>query len=192
MNLNCRILLLLIATIAGCADAPPQDSRTLLDQNTGNTLVLVTHPLVFARERSDVAAFARDYATLVAVEVDVTGSYKDYLLLYRWSTVDKRMSPLPAANTGELHLEADGRVIILSALDQIPVSGTDLAALHYPRTADVVTHAYRVDAATLKFIAMSTRIVLRLPQEPFDSVFTLREDGRPSLAQFVRAEGVIQ
>ena len=192
MNRHCTVLLLLMVALAGCSAVPPQDSRTLLDQNTGNTLLLVTHPLVFARERSDLAAYARDYATLVAVEVDVAGRYQDYFLLYRWSTVDKRMSPLPSVSSGELHLEADGRVIVLTALDHLPVSGMDLAALHYPRHADVMTYAYRVDAATLKFIAASTRIALRLPQEPFDSPFNLREDGRPSLAQFVRAEGVIQ
>jgi hypothetical protein len=186
------MLLSVLFVLAGCASLPPPESGTLLDQSTGSTLLFVTRPMVFSRERSDVAAFARDYATLVAIETDVGGVYQYYLLLYRWSTVDKRMAPLPLATHGELHLEGDGRVIVLPALAQVPVSEANLAALYYPPHADAVTHAYRTDAATLRFIAQTSRISLRLPQELLDIPFSLREDGRASLAQFVRAERAAQ
>ena len=73
------------------------NSTEIFDEETGSTLLVVSKPLVFARDRSDVAAHARDYATLVAVEDDRSGQYTQYLLLYRWSTVDRRMSPPPGA-----------------------------------------------------------------------------------------------
>src|SRR5579864_5666129 len=69
------------------ASASASASTEIFDEQTGSTLLVVSKPLVFARDRSDVAAFARDYATVVAVEDDRSGEYTQYLLLYRWSTV---------------------------------------------------------------------------------------------------------
>ena len=98
-------LLLALTALASCTTQPPHrptskaksNSTEIFDEQSGSTLSVVAKPLVFARARSDVAAFARDYATLVAVEDDRSGTYTQYLLLYRWSTVDRRMSPLPGA-----------------------------------------------------------------------------------------------
>ena len=192
MNIRPLLLMNMLAVLAGCTDTPAPQPDAVLDEKSGSTLLIVAHPMVFARERADVAAFARDYATLVAVEIDVGGAYQDYLLLYRWSTVDKRMAPLPTGNSGELHLKLDGRVIVLPAMDQVPVSEANRTALHYPQHADAITYSYRTNTETLRFIAMSGQIGLRLPQEPLDIPFSLREDGRSSLAQFVRAEGAVQ
>jgi hypothetical protein len=185
-------LVLAVLLSSGCAELPQPGSRTLLDTQSGNTLLLVTRPLVFARQRTDVAAHARDYATLVAVELDVAGNYSDYLLLYRWSTVDKRMSPPPAASGGELQIEADGRNLVLLPLARLPLDVAGRSGLYYPQHADVVTFGYKIEVATLRFIALSQHITVRLPRESLDLPFSLWEDGRASLAQFVRAEGVVQ
>jgi hypothetical protein len=189
MKMRRGFLLCLLLLCPGCAQLPPAGSRTILDPQSGNTLLLVTQPLVFARERMDVAAYARDYVTLVAVELDAAGHYSDYLLVYRWSTVDKRMSPLPQAGKGELRIEADGRTIVLPALAQLPVGVAGQGVLHYPPHADVITYGYQIDLGTLRFIALSRHILVRLPQESLDLPFSLWRDGRASLAQFVRAEG---
>lgn len=186
------LLLSALLLLPGCAQLPQAGSRTILDPQTGNTLLLVEHPLVFARERTDVAAHARDYATLVAVEVDAAGHYSEYLLLYRWSTVDRRMAAPPRAGSGELEVEADGRTIVLAALGQLPVGVAGQDGLHYPPHADVVTYAYPIDWATLRFLAHSNQILLRMPQDALDTPFGLWQDGRASLAQFVRSEGSAQ
>ena len=183
------LLVSLLLLCAGCVRPSPPDSRTILDSQSGNTLLLVAHPLIFARERSDVAAYARDYATVVAVELDKAGHYSDYLLLYRWSTVDKRMSAPPQASSGALQIEADDRTIILPALEQLPIAVADADALHFPPHADAVTYAYDIDLATLRFIALSRHIQLRMPRDRLQTPFGLWADGRASLAQFVRAEG---
>ena len=88
---------------------PAAPTQEILDEQSGNTLLVVAKPLVFARERTDVAAYARDYATLVAVEMDQSGKYSEFLLLYRWSTVDRRMSSPPDPSAGELRILAEGR-----------------------------------------------------------------------------------
>ncbi|HEX9140224.1 MAG TPA: hypothetical protein VF848_10560 [Steroidobacteraceae bacterium] len=175
-----------VAALAGCASPSTRGVGEYLDERSGSTLVVVATPLVFARERTDVAAFARDYATLVAVEANNAGKYAEYLLLFRWSTVDKRMSPLPDPQAGELLIQAEGREIDLKALASAPVDLSRRRQLHAPETAEVVVHAYAVDMATLIFIATSRTLAVRLPQETLTSPFSLWEDGRASLAKFAK------
>ena len=177
-------LILALSVLPACSSAPRAHSQEVFDEQTGNTLLVVAKPLVFARARTDVAAYARDYATLVAVEVDISGKFSDYLLLYRWSTVDPRMSPPPAQAQGELKMSAEGREIDLKPLEQLPVSLSRRKQLHVPDQGAVVAHAYTVDAATLRFIAASREINVRMPQEQLDTPFNIWEDGRVALFQF--------
>ena len=162
MNIRVAFVLALTA-LTSCANLPPA-AHEILDEQSASTMLVATKPLVFARERSDVAAHARDYATLVAVEVDRSGDYGEYLLLYRWSTVDRRMAAAPATDAGLRQRRA----------------------LHVPDHGDVIPRAYRVDVATLHFIAASREVIVRMPQEPLDTPFRLWEDGRRSLTQFLR------
>jgi len=183
------VLMLTLIGLPACTTAPRAPAQEFLDERTGNTLLIVKRPTVFARERADVAAHARDYATLVAVEVDASGTFNDYLLLYRWSTVDKRMSAPPNPDAGELALFADGRVIDLKPLPQPPVGILRRRAMHMPAHGDVAVHAYAIDVATLRYIAASREIQLQMPQEPLPTRFTLWEDGRSALAQFSASAG---
>ena len=180
-------LILALLTLPACSGVrPPAAPREILDEQSGNILSVVAAPLVFARERTDVAAHARDYATLVAVEVDHSGKYSEYLLLYRWSTVDRRMSAPPDPSDGELRILADGRTIELKPLERVPIGLTRRRELHLPDHGDVVTHAYTIDAPTLHFIAGSRSLTVRMPQEQLDVPFELWEDGRAALGQFVK------
>jgi hypothetical protein len=180
-------LLLVLTALMSCTTRPPKAlaSGEIFDEQTGSTLLVVSKPLVFARERSDVAAHSRDYATLVAVEDDRSGEYTQYILLYRWSTVDRRMSPPPGPDEGQLKIYADGRTIDLKPLERPPASLAQRRALHVPEHGDIVYHAYRVDSAMLHFIAASHDLAVRMPQEQLDTPFTLWEDGRGALAQFL-------
>jgi hypothetical protein len=182
-------LILALTTLAACTGLTPRASHEILDEQTGNTLLLVAKPLVFARERTDVAAHARDYATLVAVEVDISGKYREYLLLYRWSTVDRRMSPPPDTQAGKLKILADGRAIDLTPLEEMPVGLSRRRELHLPEHGDVVTRAYAIDVPTLRFIAASRELIVRMPQEPLDTPFGLWGDGRKALGQYLQRAG---
>jgi hypothetical protein len=179
------ILALTTLSVSACANPSPRASHEIFDEQSGNTLLVVPKPLVFARERMDVAAHARDYATLVAVEIDQSGKYSEYLLLYRWSTVDRRMSAPPDPQAGELKILADGRVIDLMPLEQVPIGLSQRRELHLPEHGEVVAHAYAIDVSTLRFIAESREIAVRMPQESLDTPFTIWEDGRGALGQFL-------
>jgi hypothetical protein len=185
--MDIRVAFILVLTaVTACGTAPPKSSHEIFDEQSASTLLVAGAPLVFARERSDVTAHARDYATFVAVEIDISGEYRQYLLLYRWSTVDRRMSPPPPADAGELRIYADGRTIDLIPLPRVPVDLRQRRGLHVPDHGDVVAHAYHVDVATLHFIASSHELTVRMPQEPLDTPFTLFEDGRSALTQFLQ------
>ena len=185
--MNIRLALILVLTaLPSCAAQPRAPSQEIFDEETASTLLVVSKPMVFARERSDVAAHSRDYATLVAVEDDRSGQYTQYLLLYRWSTVDRRMLPPPDPDAGQLLILADGRTIDLKPLERPPTSLAHARALHVPEHGDVVYRAYRVDSAMLRFIAASHELFVRMPQEPLDTPFALWEDGRSALARFLQ------
>jgi hypothetical protein len=173
-----------LLTLSGCVGSHSPLTREILDEQSGNTLIVVSTPLEFARARTDVAAHARDYATLVAVEIDQAGSYSDFLLLYRWSTVDRRMSPPPDPDQGELHILADGRDIDLEPLADLPISLAKREELYVPPHGDLVAHAYRADGPTLRYIASSRQLIVRLPRERLDTPFALFRDGRKALADF--------
>jgi hypothetical protein len=180
------VLLMVLTALASCASRPPEASQEIFDESDASTLLVAAKPIVFARERSDLAAHARDYATVVAVEIDISGDYSDYLLVYRWSTVDRRMLPPPDPAGGALRIIADGRVFNFKQIDRLPVNFAQRRELHMPKHDDVVPRGYKVDAETLHFIATSEDLSLRMPQEPFDAPFKLFEDGRRALLEFLK------
>jgi hypothetical protein len=180
-------LIVLFSLLAACASDRPAPPHEIFDEQSAMTLSVVGRPFVFARDRSDVAAHARDYATVVAAEIDRSGDYADFLLLYRWSTVDRRMAPPPRQNAGALRIVADGRVIDLKTLERLPVSLAQSRALFVPPHGDIIPRAYAVDAALLQYIAACRSLTLYMPHEELNTVFTLFQDGRGALADFLRS-----
>ncbi|MGH8264254.1 MAG: hypothetical protein ACRET4_12300 [Steroidobacteraceae bacterium] len=72
-----------LCALAGAATA--HDPIEYLDEKTAATVTAVHAPLVFARERRDVAANLRDYVTLVAASVNRSGNISYVLIAYFWS-----------------------------------------------------------------------------------------------------------
>jgi hypothetical protein len=180
------VLLMVLTGLASCASRPTAPSQEIFDESDASTLLVVAKPTVFARERSDLAAHARDYATVVAVEIDISGEYSDYLLVYRWSTVDRRMLPPPDPAGGAMRIVADGRVFDFKPVDKLPVNFAQRRELHMPKHDDVVPRGYKVNAETLHFIATSEDLTLRMPQDPLDVPFKMFEDGRRALLEFLK------
>ncbi|NNM61482.1 MAG: hypothetical protein HKM03_04875 [Steroidobacteraceae bacterium] len=185
----------MMAVLAACALSSCASSRyaararrpgalQFFDERTGSNLSVVDQPLIFARRRTDVAAFAHDFATLVAIEIDVSGTDRDYLLLYRWSTVDPRLSAPPGPDQGELRILADGRELDLKPRRHLPVSLKYRSLLHVPNHGDVVAYAYRVSLRDLRDIAASRYLQLRMPQQRPRLPFSLWADARRALARF--------
>src|ERR1700681_3337040 len=84
------VTLLLAVQLAACTFAPERPPE-YLDPDTAATVTTVSAPIVFARAHQDVAANARQYATVAAVSVNRSGHYEYVLLVYLWTTVDPRL-----------------------------------------------------------------------------------------------------
>jgi hypothetical protein len=161
-----------------------------LDNRSGDTLAVVNQPFILARVRSDLAADARDYTTLAAVEVDRAGRYSAYLVLHRWSTFDRRFSPLPDAKQGRAQIITEGREIVLTPLEQLPDSFHAGVRLHAPPTPQFVTWAYLTDLSTLNYLAEAREFTIQFPDETVPLPFFIWRDGRAALREFAaRGQG---
>jgi hypothetical protein len=110
------VLAFLLASLlaAGCAATPPEaGEREYLDAETAATVTVGTRAIVFARERPELAVNARDYLTLVPVDVNRSGRHEQYFFGYAWSTIDKRGVPGEADAPPRFDLIADGRLVAL-------------------------------------------------------------------------------
>jgi hypothetical protein len=181
-----RPFLLLPAALVACS-TPPSAPRAVLDERTGVTINAVSTPLLFFRIPGNVLSGARDYVTLVAAENDNAGKYTQLFLMYRWSlSVNGGYVPQPKPNTGRLVVVADGHEFVMEPLDRIPIDLTFSKDLFVPDDQSI-RYAYLTDFQTMRAIARSHELVVKLPQEEEgpDTPFSLFRDGRPALAELV-------
>jgi hypothetical protein len=173
------------ATIAwllcACASSGPAHSKAVLDESSGLSFIVVQRPMVFARARSDVAANARDYLTLVAAEEDRSGKYTRWLIVHRWSTVDPRMQHDPGQNPSQLRIIADDRELTLRRAEPDPAILARRDLLFAPHGSGAQSAAYPVDEATLRYIAFSRLLLLRVGDDTALPAYSVWADGRDAL-----------
>jgi hypothetical protein len=169
---------------------PPLEPRTVLDATTGLTMTVVDQPLVLARERRDVAVKARDYLTMVAAEINESGRRRLVWVVHQWSTIDSRVADFQPTPGETLMLVADGRDI---RLQQAPQSLAAAMArspdLLPPEDVHAQTTLYAIDAATLHYLATSTRLTASFPESRLTLPFTLWTDGRAAVIRLLEQTG---
>jgi hypothetical protein len=175
--------LVILAAMAACATLP-SSPRDILDERTGVTVSVVGAPLVL--ERGPNGASAHDFLTLIAIQQDDAGKHTAFILLYRWA-VFYGGAPFGAGpGSGELLIDVDGHSIDLQPLPQLPVGLPGPQDLFVPDTTESAMRAYVTDLETMRLIAASHAIIVRLPKESPTGSFTPWHDGRPELGQFVK------
>jgi hypothetical protein len=181
-----RSLLLLPVVLAACS-TPPSAPRAILDEHSGLTINAVSAPLLFGRIHRDVKSAARDYVTLVAAEADNAGKYTQLFLMYRWSRSFDGQASQPEQNVGTLVVVADGREIVMEPLDRMPIDLGDNKDLFLPASYLTAKYAYLTNFETMRAIASSHELSVKLPKEHDapDTPFSLLGDGRAALAQLV-------
>lgn len=184
-------MLVIAAMLAACASSANRaPTRELLDEASGSTLLIVERPIVFARARTDVAANARDYVTMVATHEDRSGKFSTWLIVHRWSTVDPRYAGPMRGRSGELRIIADDRELVLNAVAPEPSFLQRREGLFQPASAGAQSSAYAVDAPTLHFIASAHTLSLRYSDDPLLIPYAVWEDGRPALQAWLADTGV--
>jgi hypothetical protein len=154
-----------VATViaAGCVTNPDGGVHEYLDEQSAATVNVASHGLVFARERPDLAVHARDYLTLVPIDVNRSGTHVQYFYCYVWSTIDKRGLPADDRAPTQFELIADGRRIPLTPVAAAPKT-LGLAASPLPAPSDSAqllitttnreTLSFLLDAAEVRAVAV--------------------------------------
>jgi hypothetical protein len=176
----------LLALLGGTALAAGKGPQEYLDDQTAATVTVVGEPLLFAYPRTDLAANVRDYVTVAAAAVDRNGKVSYVLIAYFWSTVDPRLRhdspPIPEP----LVVQADDRRIELSLRGHSAYEAGIGVPVHAPPGEDLKPNVYGTDLATLRFIAESRHLNLRVDTAVTELSYELWEDRRDSLRRFVR------
>ena len=150
-----------MALLAGCASSPGAGTREYLDEHSAATVTVVQPGITFARDRTDLAVHARDYFTIVPVDVNRMGTHDRYFYCMDWSTIDKRATRETTAASRQYQLVADGRAIPLTptakSLRELGVverpvehQADATAVLLVPLDSDVI--AYVSQATTLRVV----------------------------------------
>jgi hypothetical protein len=161
-----------------------------LDEQTAATVTTALEPLVFARERSDLAVNARDYVSLVPIEVNRSGVRRYYWFGYLWSTIDRRNGETPLAQGDQLVLLADGRPIALpAAASSMRELGIARPPLKRPGRAAVAL-LLQADPDSVTFAGHAAELSLTLIRNGQNQDFELWRDEREDVTAFVTYLGV--
>ena len=189
MQLRLAAIFVAVASLAGCVTPPAGPVRSL-DPDSGVSLTVVDEPLIFARERRDIAANARDYVTVAAAEFNEAGRRRLVLVTHQWSTIDARAADATPVTHSELLIIADGRDLRFVPLpEHMTADFRGNPALAPPEDAHVVTTIYGIDGSTLGYIGTS-RILTAAYPDSFALPFALWRDGRPAIARFLEGLGI--
>lgn len=166
-----RLLCLSIAVFTAQALAGGSGVRQYLDASTAATILTIREPLVFARERTELAVNARDYFYLVPVDVNRSGKHSLYWLAYAWSTIVSRGDTLLFQKSDELVLVADDRPIALHrANETLREAGIAELPLRPPvKNAQLLL--FGADRDTLSFAGAAAQLSLHLIGEGGNQIF---------------------
>jgi hypothetical protein len=181
-----RPVWLLGAAIAACAitgcTATKPATREYQDEHTAATVTVAGRGLLFAEAQSAPSVNARNYLTLVPVEINRGGTHVLYWYGYTWSTVDRRFGHEPPE---QYALVVDGRQITLTFRDATPQELGLSAAPVKPGSPDARTIVAITNRADLRLVADSKELGAVGNRggtlEPYD----LWEDGRAAINDFL-------
>lgn len=181
-----RRSLMFAALAAGfCATTGFAAQGALLDRRTGATLQLSTRPWMLALDQPHLAAHARDYIALYAVEINIAGKRAYHLAAFLWSTVPGRERY--AGDKPVLQLRAADRELKLDPLGRTP---RDMGISQWPLKPPghgAVLAIYEVDEALLRAMATEVRLLVRPTTDaslPEDVWFEVWRSGAAAFAEF--------
>jgi len=176
-----------MALLSACATPADPGAREYLDERTAATVTVAGRPIVLARERPEFAVNARDYLTLVPVDVNRGGTHVVYFYGYAWSTIDKRGA---GESIGQFVLVADGRSIALASGASKP---RELGFGSPPMEPPVRTATPLIVATTrevLQFVARSRELQALRTRDGLTERFELWQDGRAEIEEFLAGDGM--
>jgi hypothetical protein len=176
-------------SVSDSAPGSTSDSKApseYLDQTTAATITVVAKPLVFAHERPELAAHARDYVTLAAASVNRSGTIEYYIFAYLWSTVDNRNRSGVPPTADTLTIAADDRRITPQLAGHSSQEAGVGTAVRAPPGHHWTLNVYKTDIATLGFIAESRQLTVITGATEGPVTYEPWDDQRRALRGLVR------
>jgi hypothetical protein len=160
--------------ICGCG-SPGSVILDTLDPVTGITISHATVPLVFYRDRSARAAYARDYVNLGPLQVNRMGRRQYFLWAAVWSTLQNTHLANEQDGFETIIVFADGEPLELSSAGWTPQAIGASESVYVKPVASAAEAYYEVTVDQLRLIAEATDIRLKTigaqtrDYEPWDS-----------------------
>lgn len=149
-----------------------------LDPLTGVTVTSATKPLVFYRDRSAQAAYAKDYVYLGPIEVNDMGQRNYYIWLGVWGSSDSADRSLQMDDFETVVVFADGEPLSLEVDGWTPTSIGLSESAYVKPVASATDGYYRVTIDQIRLMAEARDLEIRAgsthPQTyfPWDSAST--------------------
>lgn len=173
----------LCALLSACATTDETAPREYLDEISAATVTAAGGGLTFARARTEYAVNARDYVTLVPVDVNRAGTHVLYLYTYLWSTIEK---PDVSTKPAQFEIVADGRQVPLTPVS-VPLRSLGFGAAPYVAPAQ---HAVPLVAVTnrevLQFLANAQDLTVVATRDGLAERYELWTDQRDAIEAFLQ------
>lgn len=161
--------------------------RNKLDPSTSVTISYSKSPMVFYRDVSGRAAYARDYIHLAPLEVNRSGSYHYFLWLGIWNTMEDARTNVTRDGFESIVVFADGEPLPLE------VTGWSASAIgasepvYLKPVASAADAYYEVTIDQLRLIAESKDVRLQStgPQQKSYEPWDDQQSARSSLKDFI-------
>ena len=137
--------------LLGCASSPTVSEK--LDPNTGVTVTYSATPLVLYRDNPSQAAYARSYVHLGPIQVNRIGSYRYYLWVGIWNTM--QVADITEHRDGfeSIIIFADGEPLTLELAGWTPASIGASEPTYLKPVAATADAYYEVTADQIRLIA---------------------------------------
>ncbi len=183
----CLLTAVALASLIGCSSTGSLTTQKL-DPLTAVTITFTKSPLVFYRDQSGRAAHARDYIHMAPLEVNRGGTYRYFVWLGIWNTLQDSQTGGPRNGFESIVVIADGepRGLDLSGWTAASVGASE--PIYLKPVASSSDAYYEVTADYLRVLAESSEIRIQssgardTSYEPWDN----QERALTSLREFLR------
>jgi hypothetical protein len=177
----------ILLTLVACASQPGA-IQNKLDPTTAVTITYSRTPMVFYRDNSGKAAYARNYLHLGPLEVNRAGTYHYYLWLGIWNTMQNAESGEARNGFESIVIYADGEPLALELTGWTPAAIGATEPVYVRPVASAADAYYEVTVDHLRLIAASqdVRVQSTGPGTRTYELWDKQKSARKSLNEFLR------
>jgi hypothetical protein len=187
LSINRIVTTVLLLTLAACGNQQGVINNKL-DPTTAVTITYSRTPMVFYRDDSGKAAFARNYVHLGPLEVNRMGSFHYYLWLGIWNNMQDAQSGEARDGFESIVIYADGEPLALELSGWTPAAIGATEPVYVRPVASAADAYYEVTVDHLRLIAASDDVRIQATGSDTRS-YELWDDqkaAKKSLTEFLR------